>query len=209
MYDKLISQNPTLPKIACLYMASGKSIRFGQNKLLYPILGKPMIKHILDTTASIPFTERLLLTIHDEVAILADEMKIPFIKHNLSYRNEVISLGVSTLLTKTTYQGILFCPCDQPFISEDTIRRMLLEFTQNPNVILRLSDGKNPGQPVIFPAALFQELQKLPAKKGGSVLINKYPHLVRDMIINDSLELYDIDTKEDLFKQEKNHLFIL
>ena len=41
------------PKIGAVYLAAGNSVRFGSNKLLYPIQGKPMFTHGLSLLSTI------------------------------------------------------------------------------------------------------------------------------------------------------------
>ena len=54
------------------------------------------------------------------------------------------------------------------------------------------------GEPVIFPAEFFEELQNLPLKKGGSLVINNHPDRIRTISVSDINELRDIDTPDDL-----------
>ena len=59
-----------------------------------------------------------------------------------------------------------------------------------------LKNSRNPH----LPAKFKEELKNLPQDCGGSYLTKKYPEQVRYIPVQDSLELYDIDTKEDLEK---------
>ena len=54
------------------------------------------------------------------------------------------------------------------------------------------------GEPVMVPAEFFEELQNLPLKKGGSLVINNHPDRIRTISVSDINELRDIDTPDDL-----------
>ena len=58
---------PGTEKKALIIMASGNSRRFGGNKLLADFDGKPLFRHILDSSAALPGLRRLVLTRHAEI----------------------------------------------------------------------------------------------------------------------------------------------
>lgn len=186
--------------VGCIYMASGVGKRFGSNKLLASFHGKPLIQSIFDTTKELPFAEKLLVSVHEEVIALGKINQIPTALHHFPNRNQAIQFGLEQLipLAKVPLAGCMFCPCDQPLLTVDTLYFMIQEFSKKPDYIYRLTDGTDPGAPVLFPARFFPELMDLPDKKGGSYLIRKYPSLVKELPVKDPLELLDVDTPETL-----------
>ena len=81
-----------------------------------------------------------------------------------------------------------------------SLERLCANFLEASNFIHRTIFENTPGNPVIFPAKFKEDLKNLPQDCGGSYLTKKYPEQVRYIPVQDSLELYDIDTKEDLEK---------
>lgn len=214
-------------KIGCIIMASGVSKRFGANKLLVKFQGKSLVQRTLDLTAGELFGKRLVLTRTPEVAEICERQNVSVICHNLSERREAIKLGVDVM---SEMDGILFCPCDQPLLSQESLSRMVQAFhekavkkreraedaPENEAIkvqetfrehfikwILRLSCENEVGAPVLFGSKYFEELKNLPEHCGGSWLIKKYPeNLVKIQAVY-KWELFDIDTKEDLEFLEK------
>ena len=92
------------------------------------------------------------------------------------------------------------CTHDCSSCSANCSSRDPKSFLEAPNFIHRTIFESTPGNPVIFPAKFKEELKNLPQDCGGSYLTKKYPEQVRYIPVQDSLELYDIDTKEDLEK---------
>ena len=178
-------------------MASGSGNRFGENKLLYKIQDKPLLQYILETTAELPFAERIVVTRHQEVANLCDKLKIKAILHAEPYQSDTVRIALENL---AEFSGFLFCTGDQPFLKRTSLEKLCASFLEAPNFIHRTIFESTPGNPVIFPAKFKGELKNLPQDCGGSYLIKKYPEQVRYIPVQDSLELYDIDTKEDLEK---------
>mgnify|MGYP003481954285 CR=1 FL=1 len=183
--------------IACIIMASGLGNRFGENKLLYKIQNKPLLQYILETTAKLPFAEQIVVTRHQEVVGLCNKLKVKAILHAEPYQSDTVRIALENL---AEFTGYLFCTGDQPFMSEATLQKLCEAFLETPQFIHRTIYQNTPGNPVIFPAKFKEELKNLPQDCGGSYLTKKYPEQVRYIPVQDSLELYDIDTKEDLEK---------
>lgn len=186
-------------KVGCIFMASGMGKRFGSNKLLADFLGKPMIQHILDKTAGELFAARVVVTRHEEVASLCREQGIQVVLHDLPNRNDTIRLGLEALCTdETNLDGCMFCPCDQPLLTEASLHRLLDAFECDPHLIYRLNYKDSVGSPVIFPCSDFGQLMCLPEKNGGSAVIKSAPDRVRCISALSAHELMDADTQEEL-----------
>lgn len=180
------------PKIGCVIMASGLSVRFGRNKLFAKLEGKTFLERILDTTEGI-FARRVVVTRSQEAAEFCRRKGVEVIYHSLPHRNDTVHLGTAYM---EGMDGVLFCPCDQPLLRRESLLGLLEAFQERD--ILRLAYGEETGMPVLFDQAYFAELQSLPEKKGGSYLIGKYPKRVKTIQASEEYELYDVDTPEDL-----------
>ncbi len=188
--------------IACVVLASGIGRRFGANKLLKELDGKPLVQHILDITTNI-LAERVTITRHSEIKNICDERAIACVLHSEPYLSDTVRLGVEYIeAQQKNIQGILFATADQPLLKQNTLIRLCASFLQQPEKIHRLYFNDIPGNPIIFPLRMAAELKHLPQDKGGSVLAKKYPELVIKVQAQDKNELFDIDTKEDLRKLE-------
>ncbi len=182
--------------IGCIIMSSGHAARFGSNKLLTSFNGKNIIDYILENTAGL-FAERIVVTRYEKIAQLCREHSIKYILHEKPYLNDTIRLGVSYLSGKSL-DGYLFAASDQPLLTRQSIINLCDSFVGDSYNIHRLAYGTSGSSPVIFPWSLGTELMQLPQDKGGSVLIKKYPELVRLVQVQDKYELFDIDTVRDL-----------
>lgn len=186
--------------IGCIIMASGLAKRFGSNKLLAEFDGNTLIGRALDLTQGL-FEKRVVVTRTKEVESQCMQRGIDVIYHTLPDRNDAVRLGVEKM---TEMEGCLFCPCDQPLLTRESIVKLLTEFqnsrcrTEQEKGIFRLAYDQKPGTPILFGKEYFEELRHLPLKKGGSYLAKKYPDQVEYVMAMDEKELFDIDTKEDL-----------
>lgn len=176
-------------------MASGLGKRFGGNKLLAELGGKPLVSWVLDATEGI-FLRRVVVTRHAEVQALCRRRQIPAILHDLPHRSDTVRLGLEAVGDEVT--GCMFCSGDQPLLSGETVRTMALRAVQAPEHIWRLSWDGAAGSPMVFPKQFFPALRALPCGKGGNVLIQKNPGQVRLVPARNECELWDVDRPEDL-----------
>lgn len=199
-------QNDTecpVPALGCILMASGEGRRFGGNKLLAPFLGEPLIYQILSATDTRLITKRVVVTRRPEIAEICQSVGIETVLHDRPYRNDTIRLGLESF-GKEPPEGCMFCPCDQPLLSRETLETMARAFIGQPDHIYRLSYQNTPGSPTIFPQSYFSALKTLPQGKGGSYIVHACNAPVRYVEASSAWELKDVDTAEDLKFLEKN-----
>lgn len=180
-----------------MIMASGLGRRFGGNKLLAELWGKPLIQYVLDGTAGL-FGRRVVVTRHQAVADLCRAQGVETILHSLPDRSDTVRLGLEALAGEPALTGVLFCPGDQPLLSRETVKALAARAGSSPDMIWRAAWEGKPGAPVLFPRWTFQELLALPRGKGGGAVIKRYPDRVGLVEAGSGWELADVDRPEDL-----------
>ena len=107
----------------CIVLAGGKSTRMGTNKLLLDFKGHPLLWHTIQSVA--PFVNRVIVVTgryDQEIRDALKDLKVTFV-YNKDYE-----LGMfSSVLTgvKETKEDFLVIPGDCPFVSPDTIKKIL------------------------------------------------------------------------------------
>ena len=185
--------------IGCVIMASGMAKRFGSNKLLADLGGKPVLQWILDTTDGM-FCRRIVVTRNPETAAFCRSLGLQVILHALPNRCDTIRLGLEAVGTDAS--AVLFCQGDQPFVHRDSLIAMAQAAMTDRGKIFRLGYGDLLASPVIFPKALYGELSSLPPGAGGGYVMKQHPDLVQKIEAQGAHELWDIDTPEDLKKMQ-------
>lgn len=183
-----------MKKVACVIMASGLGKRFGSNKLLAEFKGKSLIQRVLDLTEEL-FEARIVVTRSMEVEQLCREKEIPVILHELPDRSDTVRLGVEEI---TDMDACIFCPCDQPLLRRESIKKMLETYKRGEKSIVRLGYGEKVGAPVLFDCRYFEQLRHLPQHNGGSYVMKQVPQEVQVSQAASEWELFDIDTEENL-----------
>ena len=98
---------------------------------------------------------------------------------------------------KPDVKKILFVVGDQPYLTAETLRRLMGVSVQYPGKIICAGTHGRPGNPVLWDQKYFQELLKLEGDTGGRQIMKKYPD---EVIICETTkkELHDIDQKTDI-----------
>ena len=207
------NKNSSVPKISAIIMASGKSKRMGTNKLLLEYRGVTFIENTLKKVLNENFYELAIITCDKEVKkkcqnyikkLEEDKKNIYLVDNKKSEKgqSESIKMGLKTL---GKCDGYMFFSCDQPFLTSDTIKKILKNFKPG-RITIPEYDGKR-SLPVIFGKNFKNELLKLEGDTGGKTVISNHPDKIRIVEIENSDEGRDIDTKEDyemLKKGEQN-----
>lgn len=195
IFQEIFGEN--VLKIGCVLMASGEGKRFGSNKLLADFKGQPLYERAFNLVDGNIFDKVVVVTRTNEVYQHAKKKRFSAVLHDFQDRNDVIRLGIEQM---HDMDACVFCPCDQPLLSKDSLNQLLHTYRESKDKIIRLVWKNMPGTPILFDKQLFDELSSLPYKKGGSYLAVKYPNEVRLLQVQKEEELKDIDTKEDLEK---------
>lgn len=188
-----------------LYLAGGSSRRFGANKLLHPLDGRPLYRHGLEMLARlVRARDDCTLTVVSRYdAVLAgargcgaNAVYSPQSEKGKSY---TIRAGLDTLLLQAE-DYIVFVAADQPYLTEKTMAR-LLDAAAPGVCCARVCFGTCPGSPALFSASLAPALRTLRGDEGGRALLTR-PDCV--LIPADAArEMHDIDTQEQAYNAHR------
>lgn len=195
-YTQSTMENSDL-KIGLVIMASGLGKRFGGNKLLETLGGKPVIQWIIDTTDSL-FYKSVVVTRNNDIKKLCDDIGIDCILHEFPNRNDTVRLGLSWQKDEVDY--CFFTPSDQPLISRSSITNLITASKKHNGKIIRACYKDTIGTPTGFPKRYFNELLDLPERKGGNLVAVRHEDEVYKVDVSNEYELMDIDTISDLNK---------
>ena len=198
--------------IHIIYMAAGNSRRFGSNKLLYELDGKPMYRHLLDHLVEIkdrynklksdsPVIDITVVTRYREIldycACIPDCHAVlsPDSEKGISYTIKAGIMAVQEQKKTGMQDYYMFAVADQPYLKNQSVIKLIdkvLENKENKRLVFSLRCGDAVGNPCVFHSSLISQLLSLEGDKGGRSVAKKYDCVYVD--IADELELMDIDT---------------
>ena len=116
--------------VGCVLMASGRSTRFGSNKLLADLGGQPLLCRAFAASDTPLLAARVVVTRSPEVKALCEKAQIPVVLHALPGRNDTVRLGLDALLAAhPELIGCMFLPGDQPLLRRESIEALVRAFS--------------------------------------------------------------------------------
>lgn len=187
-------------RYAIAVLAAGKSLRFGGNKLLAEVKGKPLFQYTLERLAAFRDFPAFIVTGYEEIAEKAGSQGFCVIRNNTPQLGISHSIRLAIKACTREYpdiQGILFCVCDQPGLSASTMQRIFNEaFLHRGRIICACHEGKT-GNPVLWDRQFFKDLLALGGDEGGRRLLARFASYVRHVEALEE-ELKDIDYRTEL-----------
>ncbi len=180
-------------KTGCVLKAAGKSRRFGRNKLLEDLNGKPVLAYVLDAVTKCRFEKIVAVTSCPKVDELCRSYHIDTVMYEGGPVSMSIRLGLGEMLN---LDGCMFVSGDQPLCSIKSYNSLIDEFEKKPEQVYRLCFGSVPGSPVLFPKRLFPQLMALEGELGGMSVADKKK--VCPVMAGFEYELFDADTEVQL-----------
>lgn len=191
---------------AGIVLAAGRSSRFGKNKMLYPILGKPMVRWAVESMVTSKVDFVVVVTGHEGSRVAEALRDMPcYIVHNEFYiegMSSSVKRGVSWILSvESGVKGVVILPGDCPFVKPKDINLVVDAYIERWKPIVIAAYKGRPGHPILIGEELFSELQRINEEtKGLKGLVEKYRDKVELVETSSPEVLIDIDSEEDLKK---------
>jgi molybdopterin-guanine dinucleotide biosynthesis protein A len=197
---------------SAVVLAGGFSKRFGQDKGLLKLAGKPLILHILDKVSTV--VDEFLVVVSSKSQ---EEKYTCFLKQNAKtvidkYETKNPLVGALTGFEKAQGKYSLLLPCDTPFISSQ-IAAFLLELCVNKDAVIpRWPNGYiEPLQAVYYTKsalnvankALEDKKQNMRSMIASLKKVRYVSTLVLKQIDPNLATFFNINTPKDLRKAEQ------
>lgn len=168
-------------KIHVILLAAGNSRRFGSNKLLSLVEGKPMYSHLTEKiekiAESLPIGEKVLVTQYEEIFESMKKARWTVVRNDAPEEGVSwsIRLGIQSILGKIRKgDAVSFFVCDQPFLKMETIVSFLSGYAASGKGIGCLTYKEQWGNPVVFSEVYLKELLSLSGDVGGKKVMKQH-----------------------------------
>jgi molybdenum cofactor cytidylyltransferase len=187
-------------RTAAIVLAAGRSSRFGANKLLAELEGRPILEHVLGTAIELGL-EPIVVVVGDELDQAADQIDW---RTGVRVVNETPDAGITSSLRiglmalwEREVERVLVLLGDQPKLRADQASVVLAAATdpERPIVVPVYADGGN-RNPVLLERSAWPHAVALLGDRGMAQVIAARPELVRYVDVPGANP--DVDTPEDL-----------
>jgi molybdenum cofactor cytidylyltransferase len=165
--------------------AAGHSVRMGRPKLLLPLAGQPLIRHVVDAWLQSRVDAILVVVRSDDAALAAaipsaSDSRILLVRPLIPPPDMKASIQAALREIERTLQpaaddAFLVAPADMPALSPAVIGELL---TQRPahstHVLVPTREGLR-GHPVLCPWPLAAEVHALSAEEGLNAVVHRHP----------------------------------
>lgn len=196
-------------RTALIYLAAGNGRRFGKNKLLHEVEGRPMYLHLLERLMEIAdgdqAYELLVVTQYREIKETIENFQkkghrllcawSPESKKGISFSIRAalscIKESESVVPVAPDIEACVFFVADQPWLTKTTVERFLEEMKDAEIGCVRC--GSRKGNPVWFSNKYFPELMELKEDEGGKRVFSRHQEKAVYYEVERGKELEDID----------------
>ena len=185
-------------KVTPIVLASGFSRRFSTDKLSFKLKNKrSILEETLFNISQLNFNEKILIGKNNIHENLCNKYEFKYIYNNNPKLGQSFSVILGTL--NASLQGYLFIPGDMPFLTRNTILKIIYYYQLYDKIIVPFVNGQKRA-PVLFPKKYYKNLICLTGDSGGSEILKKEKFIKCNF--KNRIEFFDIDTPEDLKKLE-------
>jgi molybdenum cofactor cytidylyltransferase len=185
---------------AVVFLAAGKSARFGAVKQLLPFRGKTLVRHLVDEAFEAGADPVVGVTGAPHQALAAElsptRAAVVFNPDWPEGKGTGIAAGARYVLEH--YPGVSFlvvCVSDQPFVSALLFEQMYQKHLETGQPMVACAYAGSAGTPVFFTRHAAEALLSLQADEGAKKILTAHPGQVAT--VDFPMGPADIDTPED------------
>lgn len=192
-------------RLSAVVLAGGASRRFGGDKLVQPLGGRPLIAHALDSAAAAPVEELLLLAGSTAVAEAGrrwgrgrGDVALRVVEIETAEEGLGASLRAAAQLVQSECDGLFIFLGDMPFVPAGIAMQLAVLIQRGALAAAPAFEGRR-GHPVLLAAPLIGALHTLQGERGAAGLLEDAALI---QVGHDGI-VFDVDTPAALREAER------
>jgi molybdenum cofactor cytidylyltransferase len=190
--------------IAGIVLAAGASLRFGAQKMLAPLAGKPLVRWTVEQVCASRVDEVLVVVGREADAVRAALVGLPvrFVDNPRYGLGMSTSVRAGVLALSPLTEAVIIVLGDQPSVTAGIIDQLIdHRRTAGGRIIAPTYDGVR-GNPVLFDASLLPDLLSIGGDIGARAIIARHPELVSSVPFAFPMPR-DVDEPDDLARLDR------
>jgi molybdenum cofactor cytidylyltransferase len=186
------------PRVGCVVLAAGAGRRFGGDKLIARLHGKPVLQYAVDAACAAHTLSCTLVVGDDRARILAAvDPRRCAVAVNKDWRSGIASSIRCGLRAHGEDEACIIMLGDAPSVTSSDLDRMIAAWCATSSIVA-LRAGEVWGAPVLFPRADCRRLHALKGDAGAKRYALGHQQRLVYVDAIDARAFTDIDTKDDL-----------
>jgi molybdenum cofactor cytidylyltransferase len=185
--------------IAAILLAAGHARRFGADKLVQDLNGKPVIRRSVEVLCGPPIGDVLVVvpSAHEAIAQALAGLSVRLVVNDASSEGMASSIvcGVKALGPDT--EATLIALADEPTLRRAVVQGVVDRYRAGQVSIVAPRYHGIPGHPVLFDRTVFGELSDLRGDAGARSVIDRDARRVAILELDETRPV-DVDTPADL-----------
>ena len=162
-------------RIAAIVLAAGASRRFGSDKRLHPIAGRPMLAHTLAAyRQAFDAVAAVIRPNQSAIAQLALAIGCRVVEAADAEQGQSRSLAAGVRAMRDAH-GLIVGLADMPFVKPATLCALANALRTRPQAIVQPTCNNRPGNPIGFPARVFDALVGIDGDVGARQVVADDP----------------------------------
>lgn len=186
------------PVIAAIILAAGTASRFGEQKLLAPLEGKPLIRWTVEQVLASQ-VEEVVVVLGKEAGAVREALRglpVRFLLNPRYQEGMSCSLQAGIRSLDPAIKAALVVLGDQPQVTASIINGLIETYRASKKpIVVPVYEGVR-GNPVLFDASLFPEVMAVTGDQGAREVIDKDPERVASVPYPFPMPR-DVDTQDD------------
>jgi molybdenum cofactor cytidylyltransferase len=186
-------------RVAAIVLAAGRATRMGEQKLLLPLAGRPVVRWVVDAALGSRAAETLVVVGYEAErlgeVVAGGPLTVVVNGHYEQGLSTSLRAGVAAVEGRC--DAAVFLLGDQPFVTSSVIDRLIARFAETGTRIVRPLVAGQPGNPVLMSASLFAEIGVQRGDVGGRDIVARHPDEVSLVPVDDPRLTVDIDSVDD------------
>jgi molybdenum cofactor cytidylyltransferase len=189
-----------MAEIGAIILAAGSGSRMGRTKQLLKIDGETLVRRAVLTAAEAGLRPIVVVTGADSETVECElnelEVTVAFNPTWARGMGSSIRCGIAALLkANPAIDGAAILLCDQPRVTSDLLRRLIVVFRESGKGAVACEYGGSVGPPCFFGPSTFGELVAIPDEQGAKKVLMANPARLTRFAWPEGVD--DIDTPSD------------
>lgn len=197
--------------IAAIILGAGLSTRIGRDKLILPWKNTSLLGKIVSTLAASGIQDIIVVIrpnhepLSRHIQQLSRDFPVrPTINDTFRPEDMVTSIQYGLKAIQPSYTATLIALGDQPQIQEETIRKIIINYTQTNNPIVIPSYKMRRGHPWLISSKIWPQFLNIQYPHTPRDFLGQYKNEISYIDIDNNSVLKDIDTFEEYQNFIKN-----